>query len=290
MKKIPGLLLMATLLLVSCEKWTYTSKGKPIDFTFSQTAINWTSDDVIRIFCPQASKSGSGADYTIQGSTLTPKGTQLRWGDGIHSFYAVYPAGEISGNVVSANIPSAQNAGTKGVMVAAAEAIRSQDAVALQFQPLYTTLEFVVGPGDYSDIEVSAFRLESAGGGALAGDFKAALAAQSDPALTIGPSTTSQITVDINPVILDAGQTIKVTVVALPKDLTNLTAYFTVDGEEQALPLVDEAGNPIVVPACRKTTITATDFLSPTYDEGSARFKVTIEDQEVEDIEIDIIY
>ena len=147
---------MAALLLVSCEKWTYTSRGKPISFTASQTAINWTSDDVIRIFCPQAFGSGSEADYTIQGSTLTPKGTQLRWGDGIHSFYAVYPAGEISGNVVSANIPSAQNDGTKGVMVAAAEAIRSQDAVALQFQPLYTTLEFVVGPGDYSDIEIAS--------------------------------------------------------------------------------------------------------------------------------------
>ena len=172
-------------------------------------------------------------------------------------------------------------------MVAAAEAIRSQDAVALQFQPLYTTLEFVVGPGDYSGIEVSAFRLESAGGGALAGGFKAALAAQADPALTIGPSTSSQITVDINPVILDAGQTIKVTVVALPKDLTNLTAYFTVDGEKQALPLVDEAGNPIVVPACRKTTITATDFLSPAYDEGASRFKVTIEGQDVDDYTLD---
>ncbi|MBQ2501253.1 MAG: hypothetical protein II524_02175, partial [Bacteroidales bacterium] len=147
--------------------------------------------------------------------------------------------------------------------------------------------EFVVGPGDYSDIEVSAFRLESAGGGALAGGFKAALAAQSDPALTIGPSTTSQITVDINPVILDAGQTIKVTVVALPKDLTNLTAYFTVDGEEQALPLVDESGNPIVIPACRKTTITATDFLSPAYDEGASRFKVTIEGQDVDDYTLD---
>ena len=101
---------MAALLLVSCEKWTYTSRGKPISFTASQTAINWTSDDVIRIFCPQAFGSGSEADYTIQGSTLTPKGTQLRWGDGIHSFYAVYPAGEISGNVVSANIPSTQSA------------------------------------------------------------------------------------------------------------------------------------------------------------------------------------
>ena len=279
---------MAALLLVSCEKWTYTSRGKPISFTAQQTAMNWTSDDVVRISSPQASGSVSGADYTIQGSTLTAKGTQLRWGDGIHYFYAVYPAGEISGNVVSANIPSTQNAGTKGIMVAAAEAIRSQDPVVLPFKPLYTTLEFVVGSGDYSGIEVSGFRLESAGGGALAGGFKAALSAQTAPALTIGPSTTSQITVDISPVILDAGQTIKVTVAALPKDLTNLTAYFTVDGEEQALPLTDQDGNPIVIPACRKTTITATDFLSPTYEEGIARFKVTIEGQDVDDYTLDL--
>ena len=75
---------MAALLLVSCEKWTYTSRGKPISFTASQTAMNWTSDDVIRISSPQASGPGSGTDYTIQGNTLTPKGTQLRWGDGLH--------------------------------------------------------------------------------------------------------------------------------------------------------------------------------------------------------------
>ena len=277
---------MAALLLVSCEKWTYTSRGKPISFTAQQTAMNWTSDDVVRISSPQASGSVSGADYTIQGSTLTAKGTQLRWGDGIHYFYAVYPAGEISGNVVSANIPSTQNAGTKGIMVAAAEAIRSQDPVVLPFKPLYTTLEFVVGSGDYSGIEVSGFRLESAGGGALAGGFKAALDAQADPAVTIDPSTSSQITVELSPVILNAGQTLRITVVALPKDLTNLTAYFVVDGEERDLPLVNDYGAPIVIPACHKTTIISNDFLAPEYVEGSARFKVTIEGQDVDDYDI----
>ena len=278
---------MAALLLVSCGKWTYTSKGKPISFTFSQTAMNWTSDDVIRVNSPQASGPGGGADYTIQGNSLTPVGTQLRWGDGLHSFYAVYPAGEISGNVVSANIPSTQNAGTKGVMVAYAEAIRSQEAVNLPFQHLYTTIEFVVGTGNFDGIEVSGFRLESAGGGALAGGFKAALAAQADPAVTIDPSTSSQITVELSPVILNAGQTLRITVVALPKDLTNLTAYFVVDGEERDLPLVNDYGAPIVIPACHKTTIISNDFLAPEYVEGSARFIVTIEGQDVDDYDID---
>lgn len=258
---------MAALLLVSCGKWTYTSKGKPISFTFSQTAMNWTSDDVIRVNSPQASGPGGGADYTIQGNSLTPVGTQLRWGDGLHSFYAVYPAGEISGNVVSANIPSTQNAGTKGVMVAYAEAIRSQEAVNLPFQHLYTTIEFVVGTGNFDGIEVSGFRLESAGGGALAGGFKAALAAQADPAVTIDPaSTSSQITVTLdpkgtNPLIM--GEIMKITVIALPQALTNLTAYFTVDGQDVSLPLTDSSGNPITVQPGQTVDITALGLLTP---------------------------
>ena len=261
MKKVIGLLLFAAVSLVSCEKLYNTSKGKPIQFYTSIPA-----GDII-VSCPESSQKGNG----------------LLWGDGLHHFFAVYPAGEINGNLVSINIPSRQNEGTKGYMVAAAEAIRGPEPVNLPFQSVSTVLEFVVGPGEDTDVVVSGFRLVSEGG-ALAGSFKAALSTQSNPAITIDYATcSSEITVEMDPVAVNRGQTIVITVVTLPQDQTNLTAYFIVDGEERALPLLDQSGFPVVFPACRKTTITADGYLAP---EQTGFFKVTIQAQDIDDYDI----
>ena len=290
MRKMFGLLLFAAVSLISCEKWVSTSKGKPIDFTTSNITIY---DGSIRIACQQATISGSSqkwADYVAAGqSSLQAKesGTELLWGNALHYFFAVYPSGDINDNVVSANIPTTQTGDTRGPAAAAAEDIRGPQAVNLPFKPMYTTVEFVVGPGPDESATVSGFRLESAGGGALAGGFTAALSAQADPAYTI-TSPSSQVTIPISATTIPAGQTIKLTVIGLPQDLLNLTAYFIVDGEERPLPLVDKYDNPMVIPGCRTTTITATDFLAPEMVEGSARFTVTIEGQDIDDYDFGI--
>ena len=262
MKKFLVLLLFSAVALVSCEKFYSTSKGKPVTFNTSIPA---------------------GDSLIISCSECSLKGDELLWGDGLHHFYAVSPSGEITGNVATINIPSTQNAGTKGFKVAAAEAIRGPEPVVLSFQPVSTTLEFVVGPGDYADVEVSGFRLESAGG-VLAGKFTATLTPEKAPAIIIDfASTSPEITVETGTVSLRAGDTMKITVTAMPQDLTNLTAYFTVDGEERALSLVDSSGFPMVFPACQKATITAIGFFAP---EQEGLFQVRIQGQDVEDIEI----
>ena len=131
-------------------------------------------------------------------------------------------------------------------------------------------LEFIVSAGDAADaVEVSSFRLASQEGSkvVLAGDFTASLSAQSDPEIVVDYTTTSgEIALqlrDSGSVKLEKGKTLTVSVLALPLDLANLTAYFTVDGKEIAVPLVKKDGSPILFPAGQKARITALGVLAP---------------------------
>lgn len=282
MIRMTYLLLAAAALTVSCQKETFTSKWKPISFTATEV----TGD--IRINCAQATISGSSqrwADYTVSGSSVSPKetGTELRWGNALHHFYAVSPANEITGNTVVITIPNIQDAGTPlRFMAAAAEAARRPEPVDLAFQPLSTTLEFTVSVADAQAV-VTGFRLATAGGNALAGGFTAALSAHAAPSVTIDPSTTSpEITIPLD-LTVHGGETLVLTVAALPQDLTNLTAYFTVNGEEHALPLVDQAGNPLAISAFQNVTITADGIL-----DAEGLFTVSIEGQDVDNYDLSI--
>ena len=299
MKRLIGLIIIAAALVVSCEKLTSSSKWKPVSFSATNTAVSLTMGDIIRINCPEAFVSHASqtwADYILSiggmSTTVVPKNdsTKLLWGNGLHHFYAVYPSSEITDNIVSSSISDTQENGAKiGSLVAAAEAIRGEQTVNLVFQPLFTTIEFRVSAEGGSDVEVTGFRLESSGGSALAGSFKAALSTQTDPVVTPDPSSVSSvIMVDMDPTTVHSGESLTVTVIALPQDLTNLTAYFIVNGEERALPLADQNGSPLVIKACQKTTVTATGFLDPEVDDGSAGFKVTIDSQGVDDYDISI--
>ena len=128
LKKSFVLLLFVAAVSVSCCKPSEPSdpfKGKPIQFTTARAVttkasfngkqpdgkyqIVWENGDVLRISSPEV----SWADYLISiqsNLSLSPKtnGTELRWGTGLHHFYAVSPSCDINGNVVSANIPSIQ--------------------------------------------------------------------------------------------------------------------------------------------------------------------------------------
>ena len=300
MKRYITLLLLSATLCVSCQKLFYTSvKGEPIGFTASNATLSWTSDDILKISCPEATISKSTqkwADYFVPGGgmsrvSISPKGekTDLLWGNGLHHFYAASPGGNIDGNVVSANISSVQDSDNPfsasfGYLAATAESIRGEMPVNLVFFPMFTTLEFSVGPGDFPAAVLSGFRLESTGG-PLAGGYTNTLSTQGDPSITVDSATTSsEITVNMAPVTIETGQTYRITVIALPKDLSGLTAYFLVNGEERALPLVDQNGNPLVVAAFQRATITADGFLTPDETEGAAKINVTIESQDVIDI------
>ena len=305
---------MAALMLASCEKVFYTSsKWKAINFTASRADVTWASGDNVRIYCPEGSiyrDSVKWADYRAvpSGSTVSfapmTEGVELRWGDAIHHFYAVRPAVEMSGNVIEGEIPGIQDTKEKmfltevsshifepdlssiGYMAATAEAIRSEQAVDLQFKPLYTTIQFVVSAGADADALVSGFRLVS-DGGALAGGFSATLSEGADPAVSTATSdTSSEVKVNLGvtgSVTVLKGETLVITVIALPRDLSNLKAIFTVDGEERVMPLVDANGVPLVIPACRKTSVTALDFLAP---EQEGFFKISIESQDVDEYDL----
>ena len=280
MKRMIYMLLAAIVLTVSCQKETFTSKWKPISFTATEVAGD------IRISCAQATVSGNSqrwADYTVSGSSVSPKetGTELRWGNALHHFYAVFPVSEITDNKVVITIPNIQNAGNPlRFMAAVTEAARRPEPVDLTFQPLSTTLEFAVSAAD-AEAVVTGFRLATAGGNALAGGFTAALSAIVAPSVTIDPGTTSQeITIPLNQTV-HGGETLKITVAALPQDLTDLTAYFMVNGEEKAVPLVDRAGNPLTISACQKVTITADGIL-----DAEGLFTVSIDGQDVNDYDL----
>lgn len=303
-------------------------KGKSITFSTSRTVdtkatfsypdgickIYWENGDVIRIYSPDAIASGGSqnwADYGISvqgGLAIFPKikGNELQWGgDGQHHFYAVFPVGDLNGNTVTANIPSTQTTqearslvdesyeffpmlSQYGYMAAAAEVIPNADPVNLVFKPMFTTICFCVSSNGDDDVVVSGFRLESAGGGALAGGFTAALSAQADPAITINPASTSSsidVTLDPDgPFNLQKDARLIVSVIVLPQDLTNLTAYFTVNGQDVALPLAGSDGNPIVIHPGQYVNIMALGLLTPG-DPGPGPGP----DPEPEDVPVDVI-
>ena len=92
--------------------------------------INWLNTDLIRIYCDQASVSGSDnhfADYSISPTSnaqqiskasIAPVNQGLQWGTGQHTFYALYPSPattgvnpnkvSINGSTITMTIPESQ--------------------------------------------------------------------------------------------------------------------------------------------------------------------------------------
>ena len=153
-------------------------------------------------------------------------------------------------------------------MGAAAQAQPDAASVHLAFKPFFSILEFVVSPGDNADVEVTGFRLAVQDGSkvVLAGDYTVALATQLASGINVDYTTTSgEIAIQFGDgsVKVERGKTLTFSVTALPVDLSGLTAYFTVDGKEIALPLVNKDGSPIVFPAGQKARIRALGALAP---------------------------
>ncbi|MCR4863861.1 MAG: fimbrillin family protein [Bacteroidales bacterium] len=320
MKKLSGLLFLAAVLFASCERQEQpTIQGKAVKFITSAVSVNtktsykgeaqngiedilWDDGDTFTVWSDQASVAGASqkwADYKVkaEGGAATAvypgrEGVELLWGEGLHQFYALYPAGEMDGSRLCANIPNFQhtieaegnvflpNLSEYGYMAASAETNPSEAPVKLLFTPMFSTLEFTVSAGPDAQVDVTGFRLTSGEGSkqVLAGDFNAVLAPNADLDVDIDYTNTSgEIRVslgDHRKVRLEKGKTMTISVVTLPVNLSHLTAIFTVNSKDVQIPLVDSDGNYLCFPAGEKARINALGVLEP--EAQPATFTVAI--------------
>ena len=320
MKRILGLLILAAVLSVSCEKQDTQSPymGKAVRFTTSvgtktsysgtvanqKEAIFWTDGDVFTVSCEEANfadASKTTADYRVTASAgvataVDPKtsGDEILWGEGTHHFFAAYPSGHLNGNVLSANISSSQRVtetsdrvfapslSDYGYMVASATA-EPESTVSLVFKPIFSTLEFTVSPGPYADVVVSGFRLTS-DPGAIAGSFQATISDSAPVITTSSPSSMIMLNFGGN-VTVNRDQTLTFSVIALPSELKNLKAIFTVDGQSIELPLKN-GDDYITFAAGKKSRINALGILGP--EATAAGITTVINDQDVDDYTITV--
>lgn len=216
---------------------TYSSKN----YQF----VDWVNGDKIRVVCDQTDPDV--ADYTVTKAShdgIRCKGTvasasPLFWGEGQHTFYAVYPSpatdgavSTIDGKTVTGSIPAVQPylsiAGTDVKVVApdmknqymVAKAVTEAEAssVVLDFQPLTTALEFTVTNGfdSGSAMIVKSITLSSAAyalNGAFSVDIDGA-GVNSCPKCTTSATASSNNTVTINfstPVEVAKGKSLQFT-------------------------------------------------------------------------------
>ena len=162
--------------------------------------IDWAEGDQIRIMCAQSDPTST--DYAVTSAGHEGKADKgkissdipLTWGDGTHTFYAVYPSPAmtdavctIDGPAVTGTIPAVQAVSsltgnddakvakpdmTRQYMVAKATAPEKAESVELYFYPMTTALEFTIKNGfaSKSAMQVSSIQLSSEAY-ALNGDF-----------------------------------------------------------------------------------------------------------------------
>ncbi|MCR4863933.1 MAG: fimbrillin family protein [Bacteroidales bacterium] len=297
-------------------------KGDAIEFSMSSTAvntktsygaisgstqpINWENGDKFTVYCSEAflvDSDDKKANYKVttssSGNSVSPddQNKQLMWGgDGDHTFYAAYPAGHLDGNTFTGEIPTTQNlTGTNGVyapllsdygyMVAATTVAKTNNAVNLVFKPIFSTIEFTVGPGPSTAVDVKGFRLESTTS-TLAGGFDATINVGSDPTFSNFSTSAKAISVTFGDTVhIEKNGTITFTVIAVPNEMTNLTAYFSVDNKELAIPLKNkDTGAFFTLGAGRKSRINASGALGP--EAVQAGFTVDITAQGVDEYSI----
>lgn len=334
MKKFFSPLLFAAVLLISCEQQQEMSqplpKGKAIEFSMpsgavntktaygevdgKKQAINWILSDKFTVWCDQAFVAESEqhyANYRISSAGTSPKAApqdpsvQLMWGEGTHTFYAGYPMGKITGNKLSGTIPGTQKVNLSngvynpvlseyGFMGAAAEATPEQGSVELNFKPLFSAIEFTVGPGPSTSVVIKDFKLKAKEGSktALAGNFKATLSTKEDPKIEVlydgENSTFQEISVNFgsaDSVTIPASGTITFTILAIAQDLSDLTAVFTLEDEVLEFPLKKD-DKPITFAAGKKSRINAPGILGPEAKE--AGITITNSSQDIDDYTIDV--
>lgn len=231
-----------------------------------QVKVNWLVNDRFTVYSDKAKHLADGrstADYYVTERNVTPGQVMkdralvnpvdpngLQWPEtGPASFYARYPASEtsMSATKMSATIPAApavtwtsstvtdpstsqSTTTTTGVedmayafMFAKAVELPNKDDIILYFYPKYTAFEFEVDCGDNESITLSSFTFGSSSQ-PVAGRYELAYA---DEAVTALDTDAKRITVDLTGKVLTKGNIMKITVFALPQNLTNLEISFS---------------------------------------------------------------
>lgn len=324
MKKILGLIVFVAALSVSCEQQEIMHpSGKAVQFSTSvgtktsykgtvsegKEAILWTDGDIFTVSCAEAtfSEGKTTADYKVTApsgtaTAVTPKtaADAIYWGEEgtTHTFYAVYPAGNLSGNTLNANIQTTQRLSetsegvfapvlsTNGFMVAAATATPDQGDVTLEFQPVFSTLQFVVSAGT-ATVEVSDFKLR-AESATFAGSYTVTIGTESAPAYTFpaGASLVNAKFGESGKVTLSNGNTLTFSVLVWPKDVSGLKAIFKVNGTDVEFPLKSSNGEDITFAAGKKSIIRALNILSP--EAEAAGITTVIKDQDVDEYDLSV--
>lgn len=198
----------AVFSLTGCEKNETSAYGKAVlfhcasgsngtkaaysgDVTSNVERIDWEDEDLIRIYCAEASKPDPSkfADYkisnvTTNGSISEAKIAEKDGNDGLcwgetkaHNFYAVYPSpatsspwvSSISGKTVTGTVKAAQTGeGTfsDGMVLVANKTVDNpttfdKDAVFLEFQPITTAIKFSITNGQAYNLDVTKVELKS---------------------------------------------------------------------------------------------------------------------------------
>ena len=274
----------------------------------------WENGDTFTVWSDEASVAGSGqkwANYKVAAkdgiaTAVSPakEGVELLWGQGKHTFYAAYPAGKLNGNVIKANIPEYQIVketesnvfvpvlSEYGYMYAIAQATPEDGSVKLPFNPLFNTFEFIVSPGDKTDALVTGFRLEVQNGSkqTLAGDFQTTLSPIIEPNVDIDYTNATGVVKlqfgDHRSIKVPKGTTLTFSVITYPVAMGHLTAVFTVDGKDIALPLADKEGKYFQFEAGQKARIRALGALGP--EAQAAGITVVLKGQNVNDFDMSV--
>ena len=254
--------------------------------------IDWEEGDVIHIAADKSS-GAYAADYEITGVShegsgsygrISPldAGSRLFWGSRdehhFHAFYNTDAAGaDYEGlhekGFLDSSIPGVQsadparNAASELEMFSSVSAKPSDGSVRLVFQPSVTTFQISLENGFYSgrSMKVQRVELESAGDDPrLWGAIRYAVddgtgAVSAGPAPALDDISRNVLSANLgNGIWVESGESLTVTLFALPKDITALSLRVKVNGREAAVKLgrtVDGVYEPIVFESCSKNNL-----------------------------------
>jgi len=227
-------------------------------------------------------------------ASVQPVKSKLYWGTGRHTFFGLYPApgmesaigGKVSEDQVSVSLNEAgTEASVRGVILpeqkgkwegrifkpdmnyaymGAATTASEGEKVELSFLPLVTTLEFNLHAADDGIAAATLVSLSlKSSSTKLTGTFTTSLKADNTHTEPVLSDTGDQVTIPLGDgmkLSTDKAQPVRITVLTLPVDQTDLVAtlHFRRDdgtGFDRSLPLRTKDGGAITVHACKKVYI-----------------------------------
>lgn len=279
--------------------------------------IDWVKDyDRIRVLCDNA-EHGPIADYTV---TTEPSassqlssvagvspldGQGLLWGNGVHTFYALYPAPGMSSNYaftdrtvssgqahiesvaqgaarITGIIPSVQEVFQVGAseykanmnyayMYAAVRSTENAGPVELLFKPLVTAFEFTVKGSSPEGLNLTKIELASEES-TLGGNFTADVSLDDAgiPSLSVSTdNTTASLSITLPEGGFQLGDTpVKITFLALPVPQEHLTLrlYFGTNYSVRRSLELRSSDGWLTVPACTKLYVSNVDVPGRIWD------------------------